>query len=195
MKERKRLVVVAVFCLLPVFCWAQNNEVSFTAGGIKTSERGAAVCLTVPACSQTPLIGIDTGGAFEVGFAHRVIDAKAAALYLELPLIASPSRGTNLSGNLSSLFFTPSLKLKLLSAAAVSPFVSGGGGLAHFSVNSSSSNVGAGQVGGGADFRTPLPLLGIRAELRDVISPAPPFASSGALRHNVFVGGGVLLKF
>ena len=191
MAEWKRLVVVAVSCLFPVFCCAQKNEASFTGGGLTTSNSNG-VCVTFPGCSPTLF---DTGGAFEVGFAHRVMDAKAATLYLELPLIASPSRGTNLPGNLSSLFFTPSLKLKVLSGAAVSPFISGGGGLAHFSVSSSSSNVGAAQIGGGADIRTPLPLLGVRAELRDVISGTPPFSSSGALRNNVFVGGGVVLRF
>ena len=102
-------------------------------------------------------------------------------------------------GNLSSLFFTPSLKLKLLPAASVSPFVSAGGGLAHFNVNSTGSNNGAFQVGGGADFKTPVPWLGIRAELRDVISGQPNFGPgtlpADSRRHNVFVGGGVVLKF
>lgn len=196
MAEWKRLVVVAACCLLPAFCWAQKNEVSLTAGGMKTSGPGTVVCEAILNCPQTSFFSIDTGGAFQAGFAHRVADFKAATLYLELPLIASPSRGTS-SGNISSLFFTPSLKFKLLAGRSVSPFVSVGGGLGHFNVSSTGNTVGAGQVGGGADFRTPLRLLGIRAELRDIISGDPNFGSGApsALRHNVFVGGGVVLRF
>lgn len=189
----KRLIVVAVFWFLPALGWAQKNEVSLTAGGMSTSDPGNGVCVTF-GCPQTSLNGIDAGGAVQAAFAHRVANLKAAGLYLELPLIASPSRGTS-SGNISSLFFTPSLKFKLLQGGAVSPFVSVGGGLGHFNASSTGNTVGAGQIGGGADFRTPLRLLGIRAELRDIISGEPSFSSSGALRQNVFVGGGVVLKF
>lgn len=194
MKVRKQLVLIAVCCLLPALCWAQKNEVSLTAGGLETSDPGSGVCEAFPGCPPTTVFGIDTGGAFQASFAHRLADFKAVGLYFELPLIVSPSRGTS-SGNLSSLFFTPSVKLNLLSGATVSPFVSIGAGLAHFSVTSTGNTAAAGQVGGGVDFRTPLRLLGIRAELRDIISGEPGFTSSGSLRNNVFMGGGIVLRF
>lgn len=194
----KRLLVVAVFCLFSAYCWAQKNELSLTAGGLKTFGSSNGVCEAILNCTPTSFFDINTGGAFQAGFAHRVADFKAATAYLEVPLIVSPSRGTS-SGNISSLFFTPSVKFKLLPGAGVSPFVSVGVGLGHFNVNSTSSNVVGAQVGGGADFRTPVPLLGIRAELRDIISGDPSFGPGGgapsALRQNVFVGGGVVLRF
>ena len=199
------VILLVVSCMLPACVWAQKNELGFTAGGIKSSSQSGVVCEAILIC-QPPasFFNIDTGGAFEAVFARRLAGFGPASLHLELPVIAGPSRGTSplggvSPGNLSSLFFTPSLKLKLLPAASVSPFVSAGGGLAHFSVNSTGSNNGAFQVGGGADFKTPVPRLGIRAELRDVISGQPNFgpgtSSADSRRHNVFVGGGVVLKF
>jgi hypothetical protein len=198
MFARKRLIVVAVFCFLSASCWAQNNELSLTAGGMKTSGSGTQVCEAILNCTPSSFFNIDTGGAFQAAFAHRVADFKVATAYVELPLIVSPTRGTP-SGNISSLFFTPSVKFKLLPSAGVSPFLSIGLGLGHFNVNSTSSNVVGAQLGGGADFRTRVPLLGIRVELRDIISGDPSFGPGGgapsALRQNVFVGGGVVLKF
>lgn len=204
--HRMLVILLLVFCLLPACAWAQTNELSVTAGGIRSSSPSVSVCITAILGCSAPAsgFGIDTGGAFEAAFARRLAVFKPVSLYLELPLIAGPSRAATSfrgvsPGNISSLFFTPSVKLRLLPGASVSPFVSGGGGLAHFNVNSTGSNSGAAQLGGGVDFKTPVPRLGIRAELRDLISGQPNFGpgtTSGEVRRqNLFVGGGVLFKF
>ena len=75
---------------------------------------------------------------FEGVFAHRIFNGHIGGVYLEFPLVGTTDRSVTL-GNLvqdfSSVFFTPSLKLKL-NVPVVAPFVSVGGGFAHFSPGS-----------------------------------------------------------
>ncbi len=55
----------------------------------------------------------------------------------------------------------------------------------------------------GLDFKTGLPVLGFRAEARDFVTGDPNFGltnivtgdTSGFRRHNLMVGGGILLRF
>jgi hypothetical protein len=63
-------------------------------------------------------------------------------------------------------------------------------------------NKGALQYGGGLDFKTGLPLLGFRAEVRDFVTTDPSSLlgpnftpQSGLHHHNLLVGGGVVLRF
>jgi len=77
----------------------------------------------------------------------------------------------------------------------LSPFLSVGGGLAHFSTGTNvggSSTTGASQVGGGVDVNTPIPLIGLRAEVGEFYTGTPNFSTT---QHNVFVGGGIVFKF
>jgi hypothetical protein len=119
-------------------------------------------------------------------------------------------------------FFTPSARIKLLPSRVISPFFNFGGGLAHSSSSftigapilgpaalpfplpgsseSRSSNNSALQFGGGADFKTPLPHLAIRAELRDFwargfAQPSGVVLLSPDRQHNIFASGGVVFKF
>ena len=135
-------------------------------------------------------------------YSHRLINLKAASLHLELPVMFAPSRMADtalFNPDFSSFYFTPSLKLKLIPDSGISPFVSVGGGVAHFSEGSISSNRGAFQVGGGLDFKTRLPLLGFRFEVRDFITgiPGTPSFAGVSSDHlqSIFVGGGVTLHF
>jgi len=70
-----------------------------------------------------------------------------------------------------------------------------GGGLAHFS-NGSNTNgtntTGALQLAGGVDVRTPIEFIGLRGEVREFYTGTPNFSTT---QHNVFVGGGIVLKF
>ena len=96
----------------------------------------------------------------------------------------------------STFFFTPSLRLKFAPSSGVSPFVSAGGGLGRFKAGSTSDNHGAFQVGGGLDFKTPLPLLGFRFETRDFVTGSPSFSTlTNNHLNNLFVGGGITLHF
>ncbi|HKT50638.1 MAG TPA: hypothetical protein VJV96_10085 [Candidatus Angelobacter sp.] len=201
---RSRCALFLFLLLAGVAVHAQKAEVSLTVGAaVSPDGKGPATCGEAIICPiPQGIIGpvaLGTGLSWQTSFAYRLVNFKAAALYLELPLAGSPSRtGPGFSPTFSSFFFTPSAHLKLLPGRAISPFASVGGGVAHFSSLDSSGNAGVLQVGGGLDFRTPLRVLGIRVEARDFItghsSVAPLVDFTSHVQH-VFVGGGIVLKF
>jgi hypothetical protein len=145
-----------------------------------------------------------------------LLNAKVASLHLEVPFAGIPSQKVTFTvfpdivsnvftARLSSVFITPSIKAKFLPGAPVSPWVSAGGGWAHFSFPNDFTNKGALQFGGGADIKTPFPHFGFRVEVRDFLSGHPSFgtpgvglvgnAESGLSRHNVLAGGGFVVHF
>jgi hypothetical protein len=98
------------------------------------------------------------------------------------------------------LFITPGLRLKLLPVSPISSWVALGGGLARYN----GANKAAIEYGGGLDFKTGLPLLGLRAEVRDFVTEdflngsigsVIALNSSGLHHHNVLIGGGIVLRF
>jgi hypothetical protein len=79
-----------------------------------------------------------------------------------------------------------------------------GGGWARYSQNGFNTNKAAIGYGGGLDFKTGLPLLGFRAEVRDFVTgdflngsigSAIAQNSSGLHHHNILAGGGIVLRF
>ena len=104
-------------------------------------------------------------------------------------------------------FITPAARANLFPDTAVSPWLSFGGGFAHFSENKTllfgganpgkSSTTGAIEGGIGLDVRL-LSRLFLRGEARDFWSGQPdfPLAPTGKTRqHHYFVGGGVFWRF
>jgi hypothetical protein len=184
--------------------YAQSNDVAATFGGMfSNSVSGPPICEAVPICPSNPVDhSVSPGFAVNISASHRLISLHAASLHLELPVAIANSRNADtalFNQDFSSLFVTPSLKLKLLPGSGISPFVSVGGGLAHFNESSTTDNRGAFQVGGGLDFKTRLPLLGLRLEARDFITGRPGTPSFIAVTsdhlHSIFVGGGITLHF
>ena len=108
--------------------------------------------------------------------------------------MGTPSRDLT-GGSYSSVFFTPGLRVKFF-LPVISPFLSAGGGFAHFSssanVNNTNSTTGAFQVGAGFDVSTPIPSISLRGEVREFYTGAASFTST---QHNVFAGGGIVLNF
>ena len=222
---KRVIVLVVLLCVAPVSILAQKADVAFVAGASFTSDSNLRVqCLiSIPPC----LIPIDTLGAihpdhhvfFQGNLGVRLIDAKLASLHLEVPVAGIPSQTVRFGfsqivapipsiaiDHLSSVYVTPAIKVKLFPSAQFSPWGSVGGGLAHFSTDSGiTTNKGAIQYGGGVDFKSGIPLLGLRAEVRDFLTGDPhvgaplpilPVTTEGGLhRHNVLVGGGVVLRF
>ena len=225
-------VATAALMVSSIAVLAQKNDLSFTAGSILTSDQRTTNSVSCPpiipcvrSISTVFVYRTDPGVATEVTYARRFANFGPASLQLELPVIGVPRRdvpasfvigvgtGTVSGLSASSVYLTPSVKVKFLNAAAISPFVSVGGGLAHSTVNfnvfgfklsggaTASSNRAALQFGGGADIKSPIPHLGFRAEARDFysgsnIQPSPfPLHISPKYLHHVFAGGGVVLKF
>jgi opacity protein-like surface antigen len=184
---------------------AQRHEVAFTSGGLKIGERG----FDLP---NPGFLRFGTGFTYQLNYAGRLVDARLAALYFELPFAGTPRtkvKTTNaLSPNTySSIFFTPGLRLKLLPGGKYSPFAMMGVGLAHFREgdttidNQANSNPNT-QTDSVFDFGFGLDVnvisrLSIRGEVRDYYSELPPL-NVRALRdrqHNALISAGIVLRF
>lgn len=202
------LLVAGVLSVYPAVLHAQSNEISGTFGlAFSPDAKGLLTCGEAIICSIPPgavvNLSITPGFSWQATYAHRLASFKVAGLYLELPVTGASSRngpgGFPAPNEFSSIFFTPSAQFRFLPAAGISPFASVGGGLAHFETSLTSAKTGALQLGGGLDFRTPLRMLALRAEVRDDITGRPNFAPFGGITashlHNLFAGGGVVMKF
>ncbi len=201
---KKLCIFVAGSLFLAISSFGQSNDVAVTFGAtFSPSVSGTPVCEAIPVCPAGPVNhSVEPGFTFVGAYSHRLMNLKAASLHLELPVMFAPSRTADtalFNPDFSSFYFTPSLKFKLAPDSGISPFISAGGGFAHFKENSISDNRGAFQVGGGVDFKTRLPLLGFRFEVRDFITgrPGTPSFSNVSSDHlqSIFVGGGVTLHF
>lgn len=225
----QRLFVLLSLLLLSfsTCCLAQKADVSLTVGGTFVSDSNVnfvLICPVAPPQTCPSVAGTISSGhhVYIAGTpALQLLGLKVVSLYLEVPIAGIPSHNLQFSGvtallgnpsspfgNISSLFVTPAFRLKVLPSSPIAPFVSIGGGLARYSLNNGSTNRGALEYGGGLDFKTGIPLLGFRAEVRDFVSGDPnflnglvgPFApntvpQSGLHRHNILAGGGVVLRF
>jgi hypothetical protein len=175
---------------------AQKYEAAFSVGGVvATDAQVGVVCIAAPCNFPTLHIPVAKKVAFQGTLAARLLDAKAASLSLEVPLVGIPGREAGGPGlRFSSFFFTPGVKLNFFPKAGLSPFATVGGGLAHFG-GDASNNSAALQFGGGVDVKTRLPHLGLRGEVRDFYTASPNSLSDTGRMHNVFIGGGVVFKF
>ncbi|MGH9670564.1 MAG: hypothetical protein ACRD3A_10695 [Terriglobales bacterium] len=186
---------------------SKKNELGLLLGGVVTGQKttmgGARV-------------DVGTGLTFQATYARRLAEWKRAALYFEVPFVATPStevRSTDatLAHNYDTLYVTPGLRVKLAPRKAVSPwFAVGGGyglleaskGLINGTPNPSERFVSTGtlQFGGGVDFDSKLKILvpiGFRAEVRDFYTAAPRLNTTlnESRQHNVLFSGGLVLKF
>jgi opacity protein-like surface antigen len=198
-------VLVLLLLVGPANVSAQKHEVAGLLGGMSTGDKH----FTLPSPGS---LQIGNGLTYQLNYAHRILDAKLAAVYLELPLAVTPNTDINSSNllvprNYGALFITPGLKLRLLPLGGFSPYGVLGAGYARFSESSTLLNgqtntatQGTNRVaidyGGGLDVRV-LPHLSLRGEIRDFYSGTPHFNTSltEGNQHNVLVSGGVVLRF
>ena len=156
--------------------------------------------------------GIDaaSGTAFYANYGHRLINARVAALYVEVPFVATPQHAVKSANVLvpkdfASLFVTPGVKVKFGSFLPVVPFVAAGAGYGQFeqSVSRQDDKPNAGprrthtaafDIGGGVEIKLPFPWIRLRGEIRDFISGNPSLnAPLAGKQHNVFAGVGISL--
>lgn len=201
-----RLVLVLTVALLAAeSAFAQKHEVAFTGGALKVGERG----FDLP---QPGFLRFSTGFTYEFSYVRRLIDARLAALYFEVPFAGTPRTTIKTTNALSpssysSVFFTPGLKVKLLPGGKYSPFATLGAGLAHFreggttvnnqpnpSGNSKTDTVFA--FGFGLDVKVHS-ILSIRGEVRDFYSDLPPLnvRALSDRQHNALISAGIVLRF
>jgi hypothetical protein len=196
----KRIVGILFGTLLfTTLSFAQSTEIGVLAGGIFTSDKNPAAGIgscpaTDPSCGAT--IHTPARISYEGVLAHRLLNLHLAGIHFELPVVGTPTRTLEQGGlrqDFSTIYFTPGLRLQV-SLPFFAPFVSAGGGFAHYSASGSlgSSTVGAYQVGGGFDLSAPIPFLNFRAEVRDFHNGTPNFNVG---QNNLFAAAGIVLKF
>jgi len=219
----KRFVFLLAFaaCTLTTAAVAQKADAAFVVGASFVSDSNAtfAIPCLVPPCPATPTfirtVQVDNQVFLEGTLGLRMLNAGVAALYFEVPVAGIPSQTLHLTtapstvfAHMSSFYVTPGLRLKVLPGSPIAPFVSLGGGLAHYSLGSGANNKGALQYGGGLDFKL-APFVGLRGEVRDFVTGDPNFSlanplaggfkassnQSGLHRHNILAGGGIVLRF
>jgi hypothetical protein len=203
----KRFSILCVILFATTVALAQKADVAFVVGGSFVSDTNATILGPVQPTAAT----FQTGSHLflEGTLGVRLLDAKVVSLLLEAPVAGMTSQNLNtlvgvssFTNKLSTLLITPGLRLKISPGGPASPWVSVGGGWAHYSVDGGhKTNKGAIQYGFGLDIKTGLPLLGFRVELRDIFTGDPNFGlqtvisgQGGLHHHNILFGGGVVLR-
>jgi hypothetical protein len=182
---------------------AQNQEVTFSLGGIPGQSRGLQ--------GSSGSANISADRAFGINYAHRLAGTGIAALYAEVQFVAIPNRPVTSASavvpqNYASLYLTPGVQLKFFPSSRLSPWAAVGGGYALYQQSAQLSdgqdssnkfvNRGVFDYGGGLDYRL-LSFIGLRGEVRDFLSGNPNLntALSSSTQHNVVASGGIILRF
>ncbi|PYX73072.1 MAG: hypothetical protein DMG72_13690, partial [Acidobacteria bacterium] len=134
----KRLTIVCLCAVMTLVAHAaaQKNELAGLVGRTFISNQGIK-----GATFLNNEVRFGNGWTFEVNYAHRVLGAGFASVFLELPAVVNVNEKLNTGLNLipenfKSYFVTPAARLNVLSDTAISPWVSLGGGYGHFSESS-----------------------------------------------------------
>jgi hypothetical protein len=204
---------IAVLCLLLLLAASsvaqEKNEIGGVIGRVFISDQG--ISANIP----DPTIHSGKGLTFGGEYARRFLVTPIFSLSGEVVAVYNPDEDLNAGGtnnavvpvDYKQLFVTPAVRLNLFPITAVSPWVSLGGGIAHFSQGNmldfggtnpgKSTTSGVLQGGVGLDVKLAGSVY-IRGEARDFWSGEPdfPLAPTGKTRqHNYFVGGGVFWRF
>lgn len=212
MSGRQLCMGIMLAAMVAVSAVAQDgkNELGGAIGRTLISDQGIK-----GATFFDPVIHSGAGVSFDVEYGRRLFVAPVFSVAGELIVMYNPDEDVNggATGNAvvppdyKQLFITPGARLNLFPTTAVSPWVSLGVGLGHFSqantliyggTNPGKSTTSATVEGGvGLDVRM-WKSLTMRAEARDFYSGEPdfPLAPTGKTRqHNFFVGLGAFWRF
>jgi hypothetical protein len=204
-------VLVVMISILGGFAAAQDekNELTGILGRTFISDQGVH---GPNAPIINPFVRSGKGFTFEINYARTLLFTPVFSLSAEVPAVFNldedlGSGGDVVPPNYRQIFITPSARINLFPATAVSPWVSFGAGFGHFSEDKNlnyggknpggSSSSGVIQGGIGLDVRI-WHRFTLRGEVRDFWSGTPnlPLADTGKTRqHNYFVGAGVVWHF
>ena len=207
--KSRRLTGLIVLAVMATSATAQKNEL---AGG------GGRTIIPDQAIQPGPIHLVDnfvrfgTGTTWEANYARHLLDHGFFAVDAELPLVGTPDQHlTSGNGavphNYASLFLTPAARVRFFAQNTLQLWVSGGGGLGHWTISNTlvsgginpgakTKNGAVAQGGVGLDLR-PWKHLGFRVAARDFYSGVLPLnVNTGrSHQHNIVVTGGVIWSF
>ena len=200
--RRVGILVLLTATIFAANAVAQSNEVAGIVGRTFISDQSVS--------GSASKIHFGNGLSYEANFSHRLLDLTVASISVEVPFVVTPTEKLQFNVNVvpksfAAYYLTPAARVNLFPTTAFSPWVSVGGGFAHYSPSSTlefgganpskSNTTGVFQVGVGLDVRVFGPFK-IRGEFRDFHSGQPSInLNTNDRRSNFFAGGGVVLSF
>lgn len=203
----KAVVIMTVTMMTVVGAAAQKNEIAGIIGRTFISDQGVAGT-GLPDSN----IHFGHGLTFEANYNRRLVDAGVFGISVEIPAVVDPNEKLHFGGldtprSFASYFVTPSARVNLFTSGSVSPWISVGGGVAHFAFdsrlesgqpnpNKSGTTTGAVQLGIGLDVRV-IHSVYLRGEAREFRSGEPQLnVNTGRSRYyNLFTGAGLVWRF
>ncbi len=200
------LAILAAVTLLAASAAAQrSNEVAGIIGrSIIGPQAVSGTGLT------NPNIHFGHGLTYEGNYSHQFITFGIASLSVEVPFVYTPQTKVQFGLNqvpkdFRAYFLTPAARVNVFPTTRFSPWVSVGGGFAHFNPNATlefggasgatSSTSGVFEVGGGVDVGF-MDHFKVRGEIRDFNSGEPPINLLKSNRYShIFAGIGVVFDF
>jgi hypothetical protein len=202
------VLFIAVF-LASAAAQDEKNEIGGAIGRVFISDQG------IQAPIPNPTIHSGKGLTFEGEYARRFFVTPLFGISAEA--VVAYNRGVKLNAGeylysvvpegYKELFVTPAVRVNFFPLTAVSPWVSIGGGVTHFTQNSNllfgganpgkNTTTGTLEAGIGLDVKV-WRKLSMRGGMRDFWSGIPdyPLAPTGKTRqHNYFVFGGLFWRF
>jgi hypothetical protein len=197
------IVLLAAVTILAETAVAQgSNEVAGIIGRTFISNQSVS--------GTTAKIYFGDGLTYEANFSHRFLNLGVVGISVEVPFVFNPT--TRLQSAINAVpkdfrayFITPAARATLFPTTRFNPWVSVGGGFAHFSPSSNlefggpnpgkSTSSGVFEVGGGLDVGILGPLK-LRGEIRDFNTSEPPINLNTSSRYShLYAGGGLVFSF
>jgi hypothetical protein len=186
-----------------------KNEIAVTVGRMFISDQG------VPNTNFFDnTVHSGKGLSYEGDYARKLRNYNWGTLWVEVPVVVNPDEDLNYGLNqvpkdYSSILVTPAVRVNYLQDFVFSPWLSFGGGLAHYTASKDLvffgtnpghrvDNSGAIEAGIGFDVKIPrVYIFRFRFEARDFWTGEPPInVDTGHTRqHNYFVAGGAVFRF
>lgn len=199
----KNLILWSAIFFFAVSCLAQKNEFDMVLGNTWSFNSNTSIAIPGISSPFTLPSGRNSKLTYEAGFARQLVSFRSTSLGLELNAAGFPA---SLNSNPAAVFLVPAARFSFLPRSRVSPFTSAGVGFVHLARSPfPSTNAAAFQFGGGADVKTPIRFLKVRAEARDFLATDSGFANiatgfpavsaRGSSRNHLLVGGGAVLRF
>lgn len=208
-RKTRWMAVLAAGLMLAASAAAQKNELE---GGLARTYVPSLGIKPGPILLKNNAVNFGNGLGWEITYARHLLGGSFLALDAEVPVVGNPDQDLN-SGNgatpsaYSSVFITPAARVRFFAESALQLWVSGGGGLGHWTMSNTlvygginpgpkSKNGGVAQIGVGLDVR-PWRHVGFRLGARDFYSGSLPLNVSTVRshQHTIVVTGGLVISF